>query len=271
MTSHVPNSGTPGTELAPGNGVTGDFEFSVLRTALAEALTGSPSFSGIPNLPGAGPLFAQLEIDNSGSFIDVLNGSTIELFDAVTGDSDGQIKEDDLDNPTTLYVKLDHGLNVIDFDTKDNDLLLDNANIIIDGFADSFGIFRVPTDQKFNINQGTILIADTSMGIGHWNVMFFSDTDEETSVFEFNDTIFNGIAFWTLGDGAGSNVNNSQGCVQYVGDKLNFQNIRYTGCHTPRIGVPSSAPLPSAVWMGFVLLGGLSAVRLVVWKRRRAA
>ena len=65
-----------------------------------------------------------------------------------------------------------------------------------------------------NINQGNILTGD--MGIGLWNVMFYSDTVEQQSLFEFNDTIFNGIAFWTLGDGSGSNVNNSQGCVQRV-------------------------------------------------------
>ena len=241
----TPQTGDPAMQLALGNGVTENHDFSNLRSVLDAA------HLEIPGLPGAGPEFVKLEINNNGAYIDLLaggNGHTIRLLDSITGLSDGEIKGDDLIDPTNMYVQLNPGLNIIDFDTGGTDLLLNNGNIIVDEPADSFAVFRVPTDSQFNINQGNILTGN--MGIGPWNVMFYSDTMGDTSVFEFNDTILNLIAFWTLGDGAGSNVNNSQGCVQYVGDKLNMQNIRYVKCH-----FSTAIPLPAAVWMGFALLG----------------
>ncbi|MGD2175094.1 MAG: hypothetical protein PVJ27_06805, partial [Candidatus Brocadiaceae bacterium] len=47
------NPGDPAKKLAPGNGITGDFDFAYLRSALDDALYGTGSFVGIPALPGA--------------------------------------------------------------------------------------------------------------------------------------------------------------------------------------------------------------------------
>jgi PEP-CTERM motif len=215
-----------GYDLAIGNGITNEYDFGYLRTSLDQALEGDGGdFVGIPDLPGAAPEFAMLELNDDGDFLDILTGNVIDLSDP---DYSGAITAGDVESPTSLYVKLNSGLNVIDINTGGNDLLLNNANIIIDGPEDAFAIFRVPTGRNFTISNGTILIGDS--GILRGNVIFFSDTEENDSVFKFDNSIFNGIAFWTLGDGAGAEVNNSQGCVQFIGDKLKFSNIRYTHC-----------------------------------------
>ena len=246
--------------LAPGNGITGDFDFAYLRTDLDVALAGSSSLvGGIPGLSGSAPLFARLEINYGNSFIDVLNGHVIDLVTNVA--DDGQIRGDDLDMPTSLYVMLRSGLNVIDFYTGGNDLTMTNANILIDGPVNSLGIFRVPTGSKFNINQGNILIGDS--GIQRSNAIFFSDTADDQALFSFDDTLFYGVSFWTLGDGSGSVVNNSQGCVQFIGDKLNFQNIRYCRCCEGTVEV---VPEPTTL----ALFGiGASCLFGQAWRRKR--
>lgn len=247
--------------LGPGNGITGDWDFESLRKALDTALDGSTGFpGGIPGLPGSAPAFARLQIDNHPTeYTDVLDGHVIDLATNVA--DDGQIKGDDVETPTNLYVKLKSGLNVIDFFTGGNDLLLDNGNIIVDGPRDALGIFRVPTDSKFNISNGNVLIGPS--GIQRCNVIFFSDRPEESTVFSFDNTLFYGISFWTLGDASGSHINNSQGCVQFIGDKLNFQDIRYCRCCEGTVEV---IPEPCTL----ALLGiGASCLLGQVWHRRR--
>ncbi|MGD2176005.1 MAG: PEP-CTERM sorting domain-containing protein, partial [Candidatus Brocadiaceae bacterium] len=171
----------------------------------------------------------------------------------------GKIEAGDVESPTTLYVKLRSGLNVIDFETDGNDLAVTNSNIIVDGPADALGIFRVPWGSKLDLNQSNILIG--SSGIQRCNVIFFSDWPEQSAVFDFDDTLFYGISFWTLGDGSGSDVDNSQGCVQFIGDKLNFQDIRYCRCCEGTVEV---IPEPSTL-----ALLGLGAVPLLLRYRRR--
>ena len=100
------------------------------------------------------------------------------------------------------------------------------------------------------------------MGIGLTNVLFFSDTVDNQTVFKFNDALFSAIAFWTLGDGAGIHVNDSQGCVQMVGDKLNFQDIRYSRCGFSVIPAPSTL-------VGLISMGAMGLWTLL--RRRRRA
>ena len=227
-------------ELADGNGITGGQDFSALRTALDAALLGEQGgFVGIPDLATeVNPVSCLLEVNNSGTYTELCGGGNVINLSA----SGGQINGSNVTDPTNLYIKLNDGLNVLDFDLgAGNDLTQTNANIIIDGSEDARAIFRVPTGAKFNINQGNIVLGD--MGIMNMNVMFFSETpgsdaglqsvcdpDCHNPVFEFNDTIFNGVAFWALGDGTSINVNNSLGCVQYVSDKVHFDNVRYNQC-----------------------------------------
>lgn len=266
------------SQFGPGNGLTGGHDFSDLRSALDAALMGEPGgFVGIPNLlTEVNPLGCVLEINNSSETNETTptytelcgGGSTIDLRQF-----GGKIEGSNVTDPTNLYVKLRDGLNVIDFDTGGSDLDVTNANIIIDGSENARAIFRVPYGAVFDLDQSNILIGE--MGIMSMNVMFFSDTPgaansgpTKNPVFVFDDTIFNGIAFWALGDGTSIVVNNSQGCVQYVSDQVNFQDVRYTNCSFKGEGPPPppEVPEPATLWLMALGLAGLGFSR-----RKRAA
>ena len=135
---------TTTSTLGPANGITTGHDFSGLRGLVGDALT------SIPSLPGAAPASVLLEVDAGGVSVDVLSGSTIDLNSTIgtTGLSLDAIAGDDVTSPTNLYVKLNPGLNVIDFGTGDSALALTNANFLVDGPDDgseAFASFAFPT------------------------------------------------------------------------------------------------------------------------------
>jgi len=130
---------------------------------------------------------------------------------------------------TTVTINLVPGLNVIDVVTGGGvDFLLDNSNLVIDGPANSFAIIRIPFDANFIISNGNVLVGDGGMGLN--NVIFYSENAENNVHFNFDNTILNGVAFWTLEPEGEININNSQGCTQLVADKINLNDVRFTRC-----------------------------------------
>ncbi|MBT39492.1 MAG: hypothetical protein QF890_00495 [Myxococcota bacterium] len=74
----------------------------------------------------------------------------------------------------TTTISLDSGLNIIDIITNtggETDFILENANLVIDGGADSSVIFRVEDDANMLVSQSAILVGDG--GIGLEDVCFF--------------------------------------------------------------------------------------------------
>ena len=126
-------------------------------------------------------------------------------------------------------INLAPGLNVIDILTNNNDFLLSNANLVIDGPAGSSVVFRLLGNTNMLISNGNILIGKG--GIGGDSVMFYTDQPENDTHFSFSNTILNGIAFWSLGPNGGSiDISNAQGCVQLVADIVDLDNVRFNGC-----------------------------------------
>ena len=84
------------------------------------------------------------------------------------------------------------------------------------------------------------------MGIMNMNVLFFADTQSgygvdgfgasTLTVFDFDNFIVNGVAFWSLGDATGIDVDVSQGCVQSSVAILAWTYSRAT--RTRCIGIP---------------------------------
>ena len=160
---------------------------------------------------------------------------------------------------TDLTINLAAGLNVIDIVTGGNgiDFVLNNANLLIQGGADSFAIFRVNQVQEadFLISNSNVVVGNGGIGLN--NVLFYSDDEDTGEHFNFDNTILNGIAFWDLGASGGEiNINDSQGCVQLVADKVTLNDVRYTRCNFTAVPEPGTGVL-------FALgVGALATIRL---------
>ncbi len=176
------------------------------------------------------------ELDTARTLINALPGT-----DVLDTGGDGELNSD-------LVITLSSGLNVIDIDTNDNDFLLNNMNLVIDGPADAFAIFRLPDNDNMLISNSNVLIGNGGIGLN--SVLFYTDQAENDGHFNFNNTIINGAAFWSLGPNGGDiGISNAQGCTQLVADIVDLDDVRFTRCHTA-IPEPTTAIL--------MLLGGIA-------------
>ena len=165
---------------------------------------------------------------------------------------------------TDTTIDLPGGLSVIDIVTGGSDFLLENSNLVIDGPQDASAIFRVPDDANFLISNGNILIGSSGIELG--SVLFFSDREDNAQHFNFDNTILNGVAFWTLEMTGGEIViNNAQGCTQLIADKINLNDVRFCKCgfHVPPPGGGDPPPIPEPAGLGL-----LGVVLLAARKRR---
>lgn len=163
--------------------------------------------------------FASLidELDDTRSTIAALPGTGV-----LNAGSGGKISAD-------MTFVAASGLNIIDILTGGNDFLIENSNLVIDGPADAVVIFRLPGSRNMNVSNANILIGNG--GIGTNNVMFYTAQSESDTHFNFNNTIINGVAFWSLSPSGGKiNINNAQGCTQLIADQIDLDDVRFAGC-----------------------------------------
>ena len=161
----------------------------------------------------------------------------------------------------TTTITLDPGLNVIDIITNTSgatDFLIENANFVIDGPADSSVIFRVEDDANMIVSQSALLVSDS--GIGLDDVLFFSDKNDNDAHFNLSNVVVNGVAFWDLSmftDPSEIVFNNVQGCTQVVGNKVNAgQDVRLTNCGFAPIPEPGTLVLLAIGLSGLAIAGG---------------
>ncbi len=176
------------------------------------------------------------------------------------------------------------GFAVIDIDVGDNDFLVNNSDWILQGDEDVFAIFRIQGDSNFVLSNSSILLGDDGIGdedgdgiIDELGAIFYVDDplDSSDSVFNFDNVILNGIGLWDFTairpNGIDHtrktelNINNGQGCAQFISSKVNFNDVRWNRCAQ---GAPPTTQVPEPSSLG--LFGvGLFGLGYVAWRRRR--
>ena len=146
-------------------------------------------------------------------------------------------------------ITLAPGLNVIVIDPRGNDMKINNAGLVIAGPANSSVIFKKSGDKGKNFLFSNASITKGNGGISDNAILFAETRGENGSNFDFSKVIVNGVSFWDLSDSGGEiTMNNVQGCGQWVGDHLNFNDVQLSRC--------AVVPEPStALLMAFGLMG----------------
>ncbi len=227
-------------------GITYGYDHTSLKDELADART---ILNGLPQT-------ATLDV-NSGTAgeLDLLSTASGRVsLTVVGGNSIGGVDATiTLDGP---------GLHVIDINTitsPGNDFLVNNANFVIDGPANSAVVFRLLGNDNMLMENSNVLAGDG--GIGLDSILFYSDSAVSGTHFSGNNTILNGVALWSLGEVNGKiSMNNSQGCTQLVADRITLNDVRYGRC---AFAIPEPSTLTLLCFGG----AGLFARRS---RRRRA-
>ncbi|MCP4292433.1 MAG: T9SS type A sorting domain-containing protein [bacterium] len=134
------------------------------------------------------------------------------------------------------------GIVIIDINPNDEfgDFNLTNLDWAIIVNDDVLPIFRLREGSNMIMNNVSILVNNGCCG--DIRAIFYSGYEGDSGDTVFNggsNVILNGIGLWDLnavGEGGGDvktniNINNAQGCAQFISQKVNFQNNRWNRCN----------------------------------------
>jgi hypothetical protein len=123
----------------------------------------------------------------------------------------------------------------IDINLGGSDFSLTNLDWAIIANDGVFPIFRLRGGRNMIMNNVSILV--NNGGNAELGALFYSGYEGSSSwdtVFNGgSNVILNGVGLWDLnavGEGGGNiktNINNAQGCAQFISQKVNFQNNRF--------------------------------------------
>ncbi|NJM55007.1 MAG: VPDSG-CTERM sorting domain-containing protein [Verrucomicrobiae bacterium] len=216
---------------APNNaGVTFGFDHSALISELEAARTSINGLAAtaILDVSKNGGVLSTFENGKKPKIID-LNGGTAPVLSHQYFNDGTSFKYD-------IKLTLESGLNVIDIVTERDgnsiklgkDFEIKETNFIVDGPVDAFVIFRLLEGSDMKISQANVLMGQN---IGMNNILFYADNENNDTHFDFNNTIINGAAFWSLGNNGGViNINNAQGCTQLIADTISLDDVRFNRC-----------------------------------------
>lgn len=236
-------------DLSNGNGLTGSVDLSALDAEIAAAKATIPMLNPIDNPDVSfgtidlGSGFSDGSIDKSMHPSDKGFGISGDITAAASSSSDGG---------TFLVTLQNTGLTVIDFDVDaGKDITVSNYNFVIDGPVGSQALIRVPDDSAFLTSQGNVLAGTGGIGLG--NIVIASLNEVEETHFGIQNSVINGVAMWslTMEDGV-IDIDNAQGCAQFIADSIDISNARFTHCGSgPTFGGPL-IPEPSTLALGLV-------------------
>ncbi|NEQ96693.1 MAG: hypothetical protein F6K30_08220 [Cyanothece sp. SIO2G6] len=155
------------------------------------------------------------------------------------------------------------GLAVIDLGNGKDDFNLDNTDWIINSASGrTRAIFRINGETNFNLSNSSILMGDGYVGtdisnddssIGGMGALFVKtedgSSDSSDKVFNFDNVVLNGIGIWdlvTVGDEGNTEIgiNNGQGCAQFIGSSIDFNDTRFNKCTQLAVSLTIQAPPP---------------------------
>jgi len=207
------------TPLALNNGATGSNDFTALLSELGDWKT---FIEGLP---------AEITITSLSTPYDFQNN---EALNGVINGVNGLITTYGSANDTNS-----DGVVIIDINLS-GDFSLTNLDWAIIINDDVLPIFRLRNGSNMILNNVSILVNHGCCG--DIRAIFYSGYEGSSS----GDTVFNGgsnvilngIGLWDLnavGEGGGDiktniNINNAQGCAQFISQQVNFQNNRWNRC-----------------------------------------
>lgn len=157
------------------------------------------------------------------------------------------------------------GVIVIDFNIN-GDFTIHNTDWVINPTDNTLLILRVLNGSNVTVNNASVLMHSSDCcDFADLGAIFYQASEGSSSgdtVFSIgNNVVLNGIAFWDLnavGEGGGNiktsiNINNGQGCTQFISQKLNVQNGRWVRCAT-------SPAIPTAITLQQVAGAGANSM-----------
>ncbi|MGK7888296.1 MAG: PEP-CTERM sorting domain-containing protein [Leptolyngbyaceae cyanobacterium] len=182
------------------------------------------------------------------------------------------------------------GLAVIDLGNGTDDFNLDNTDWIINSASgQTRAIFRINGETNFNLSNSSILMGDGYLGtdltheqdsntIGGMGALFVKtedgSSDSSDKVFNFNNVVLNGIGIWdlvTVGDGGNTEIgiNNGQGCAQFIGSSIDFNDTRFNKCTQLAASLTIQPPPPVNRVPEPASILGLAAVAAIGYGTKR--
>lgn len=148
------------------------------------------------------------------------------------------------------------GFAVIDIELGDMSFLVNNTDWILNTAFETLAIFRMKEGTQFDFSNASILMGDGTGNstdiINSLGAIFFIDAFQGTNeVFNLNNVILGGIGLWdftdynptnmllssvtsvynpAFGDNTVINLQDAQGCAQFIGHQVLMSNNRWTRC-----------------------------------------
>lgn len=185
------------------------------------------------------------------------------------------------------------GIAVIDIDFEGVSFLVNNTDWILNTVEDTLVIFRMKEGNQFDFSDSSIVMGDCNLEndgtcdsgssddvIDELGAIFFMDADQGTNeLFNLNNVILGGIALWDFtdfnpdrddllnpgdsvfnppaGDETVVNLQDAQGCAQFISHQVLMSNNRWNRCAfadmgTTDVSEPSSLAIAS---LGLIGLG----------------